>query len=168
MAAKCRRKADGAAATKSKERRNGPLALFLELNLSKTTLPKIFALKDCHDKCSQNLYRWTSINLNANVEVKMPMALFIMYHKWKREETKLVAKKVIEALAQVPEGTALVSSYMRADQTGAVCIWQARTAEQIQDYIRKMVPEMETDVVPALQFFPPAADIYSVMHSLIS
>jgi hypothetical protein len=96
------------------------------------------------------------------------MALFIMYHKWPKENVKMVAKKVIEALAQVPEGSALVSTHLRADMAGAVCIWQAKSAEQIQDYIRKMVPEMETDVVPALQFFPPAADVYTVMHALIS
>ncbi len=96
------------------------------------------------------------------------MGLFITYHKWPKENVKLVAKKVIEALAQVPEGTALQSSMLRADMTGAVCIWQAKSAEQIQDYIRKMVPEMETDVVPALQFFPPAAEVYTIMHALIS
>ena len=90
-----------------------------------------------------------------------------MYHKWPKENTKTVSKKVIEALAQPPEGSAVVSSYLRADSTGAVCIWQAKSAEEIGDYIRKMVPEMETDVVPALQFFPPAADIYTIMHELI-
>ena len=96
------------------------------------------------------------------------MALLIMYHKWPKENVKVVAKKVIECLAQVPEGTALVSSHLRADMTGAVCIWQAKSAEQIQEYIGKMVPEMETDVVPAFQFFPPSADVYTVMHALIS
>ena len=95
------------------------------------------------------------------------MALFIAYHKWPKENVKTVAKKVIEALAQVPEGTALVSTHMRADMTGAVCIWQAKSAEQIGDYLRNGVPEMETDVVPAFQFFPPAADIYTVMHELM-
>jgi len=96
------------------------------------------------------------------------MALFIAYHKFQKENVKLVAKKVIEALGQPPEGVSLESTHMRADMTGAVCIWRAKSAEEVGDYLRKMVPEMETDVVPAFQFFPPAADIYTVMHALIS
>jgi hypothetical protein len=91
-----------------------------------------------------------------------------MYHTWKKENTKVVAKKVIEALAQPPEGATLVSSNMRADQTGAVCIWQAKSGEHLQEWIRRMVPEMTADVVPCLQFFPPSPDIYSIMHVLIS
>ena len=90
-----------------------------------------------------------------------------MYHKWQKENVKTVSKKVIEAMAQLPEGAALVSSHLRADMTGAVCIWQAKSAEEIGDYMRKMVPEMESDVVPAFQFFPPAADVYTIMHEMI-
>lgn len=95
------------------------------------------------------------------------MPLFIMYHTWKREDTKIVAKKVIEALAKPPEGAMLLSSTMRGDQTGAVCVWQAKSAEELTGWIRSLVPEMGTDTVPALQFFPPGPDIYSIMHALI-
>jgi hypothetical protein len=108
------------------------------------------------------------LGLTRSKCVRTLMALFIAYHKWNVGNAKLVTKKVIEALAQTPEGTALVSTYAKADLTGAVCIWQAKSAEQIQDYMRKMVPEMETEAVPVLQFFPPAADIYTVMHAMIS
>ena len=96
------------------------------------------------------------------------MALFMMSHKWKKEDFKLVTKKVIECLAHVPEGTAVLSTYSKVDSTGAVCIWQANSGEQIVDYMRKTVPEMESDVVPVLQFFPPAPDIYTIIYSLIS
>jgi len=96
------------------------------------------------------------------------MTLFIMYHKWQKENTKVVARKVIEALANPPEGAVLVSSHMRADQTGAVCIWQAKSEQPLKDWIIRMVPEMGTDMVPALTFFPPSPDIYSIMHVLIS
>jgi hypothetical protein len=96
------------------------------------------------------------------------MPVFIMYHKWQQENTKAVARKVIEALANPPEGAAILSSHMRADQTGAVCIWQAKAPEPLKEWIVRMVPEMGTDIVPALQFFPPSPDIYSIMHVLIS
>jgi hypothetical protein len=96
------------------------------------------------------------------------MALFIIYHKWAKENMKLVAKKVIEALAQVPEGACLVNSYLRADMTGAVCIWEAKSAEQVDKFLKKMVPEMQGEVVQALQFYPPAADVYKITHALIS
>jgi hypothetical protein len=95
------------------------------------------------------------------------MQLFIMNHTWKKENTKIVSKKVIEALANPPEGSTILNSYLRADLTGAVCIWQAKSVDQIQDWIRGMVPEMGTDAVPALQFFPPGPDIYPIIHTLI-
>ena len=37
------------------------------------------------------------------------MVLVIVYHKWAIEDMKTVAKKVIEALPQCPEGTKLVT-----------------------------------------------------------
>jgi len=96
------------------------------------------------------------------------MALFIIYHKWAKQNLKTVAKKVIEALPQTPEGACLVNSYLRADMTGAVCIWEAKSAEQVDKFLKKMVPEMEGEVVPALQFYPPTADVYKITHALIS
>ena len=64
--------------------------------------------------------------------------MFIVYHKWQQEQTKAIAKKVIEAMANLPEGMALMASYFRADQTGTVCTWQAK------DCLTKMIPEMGT------------------------
>ena len=96
------------------------------------------------------------------------MVLFIVYHKWAKENMNLVARKVIEALSRVPEGACLVNSYLRADMTGAVCIWDAKSAEQVDEFLKKMVPEMKNEVVSALQFYPPNADVYKITHALIS
>ena len=96
------------------------------------------------------------------------MPLFVATHKWKKENVKTVARKVIEAMGKLPEGVNLCCSYLRADMTGAWCVWEAKSAEQIKNHLTKMVPEMETDVVPAIQWFPPSADIYAIMHTLIS
>ena len=96
------------------------------------------------------------------------MPIFVAAHSWKKEDLKIVARKVIEAMAQPLEGANMCSSYLKADQTGAWCIWEAEKAEQVKDFLTKWVPEMTTEVFPALQFFPPSNDMYSITHVLIS
>jgi hypothetical protein len=53
------------------------------------------------------------------------MPLFVAMHKWKKENLT-VARKVIEAMGQLPEGVSLCCSYLTADRTGAWCAWQAK------------------------------------------
>jgi len=96
------------------------------------------------------------------------MTIFMTTHKWKKEDLKTVAKKVIEAMGQTLEGAKMISSHLRADQCGAWCVWEAKSAEQVHDFLAKWIPEMETEVVPVLQWFPPSADLYSITHVLIS
>jgi hypothetical protein len=94
--------------------------------------------------------------------------LFVAIHKWKKENLKTVAKKVIEAMGQTLEGANMCSSYLRADQTGAWCVWEAKSADQVKDFLKKWVPEMETEVVPVLQWYPPSPNLYTITHVLIS
>ena len=57
---------------------------------------------------------------------------------------------------------------MRADMTGAICICEGKSAEQVDELLKKMVLEMEGDVVTAMQFYPPNEDVYKITHALIS
>jgi hypothetical protein len=50
------------------------------------------------------------------------MTIFMTIHKWKKEDLKTVAKKVIEAMGQTLEGAKMISSHLRADQCGAWCV----------------------------------------------
>ena len=96
------------------------------------------------------------------------MPLFIATHKWKKEDFKTVTKKVIEALQQTPEGATNCLSYVKAEMDGAWCVWEAKSAELVKDFLTKRVPEMETEVTPVLQFFPPNPDLYGILHGLVS
>jgi len=98
----------------------------------------------------------------------MQMPLFIATHKWKKEDFKTVTKKVIEALQQTLEGATLCASYVKMGMDGAWCVWQAESAELVQNFMTEMVPEMETKVTPALQFYPPDSDLYAIIHTLVS
>ena len=87
---------------------------------------------------------------------------------WKKEDFIAVAKKVIEALGNLPKEICICSSYVH--ETGAWCVYESnsdKAAEQIKDFLTKSVPNMKTEVTPVLQFFPPAQDIYSLMHKII-
>jgi hypothetical protein len=95
------------------------------------------------------------------------MPLFMVVHKWKKKDFNTVGKKVIEAMAQLPEGMAMCSSYCDADQTGAWCLWEAKSAEQLVEFFKNM-PIMSSDVKPVLQFFPPSADLYQMIHIMLS
>ena len=96
------------------------------------------------------------------------MTLLIAVHKWKKEDFNIVTKKVIEALQQVPEGTTNCFSYVKQEMDGAYCVWEAESAELVQNFMTKAVPEMETKVKPVLQFYPPAPDLYGILHTLVS
>jgi hypothetical protein len=92
----------------------------------------------------------------------------MVVHKWKKEDFPVIGKKVIEAMAQLPEGMALCTSYCDADQTGAWCLWEAKSAEQLEDFLTKMIPDASSDAKPVVQFFPPTPDLYQIMHILVS
>ena len=97
------------------------------------------------------------------------MPLFAATHTWKKEDLITVASKVMAALQQLPKGVTLCSSYLTMDS--AYCVYQAESSEageQTQQFLTKMVPEMETTVKPVLQFFPPSQDLYALMQQLIA
>lgn len=68
--------------------------------------------------------------------MRVKMALYILIHKWKKENLKAVARKVIEAMSQLPEETIMCSSYINADQTGAWCVWETKSDKQLVDYMK--------------------------------
>lgn len=115
----------------------------------------------------QNCYIVCAITDKHSYFGMISMPLFVAVHKWKKEDLKTVARKVIEAGNQPIEGFKMCSAYLRADQTGAWCVWEAKKAEQVKDFLNKWVPEMETEVLPVLQWFPPSADLYAITHVLI-
>ena len=95
------------------------------------------------------------------------MPLFVAVHKWKKEDFVIVAKKVLKVLGEPPEGVSLCSSYVY--DTGAWCVYTAESSEaeeQIKAFLAR-VPEMETEVIPVLQFYPPSPDIYAMMYNLL-
>jgi hypothetical protein len=94
--------------------------------------------------------------------------LFVAKHKWKKEDFKTVTRKVIEALQQIPKGMTNCYSYVKTEMDGAYCVWQAEKADDVKKFLTKKVPEMETKVTPVVQFFPPNADLYGIMHGLVS
>jgi hypothetical protein len=96
------------------------------------------------------------------------MPLQFAIHKWKKEKMPTVARKVIEALQQVPEGVNICSSWISAGQDGAWCVWEAESPEQVKKFLTAQVPEMETEVKPVLQWFPPSPDLYAFIHTLVT
>ena len=94
---------------------------------------------------------------------------FAAVHTWKAKDFVTVGKKVLGALANLPKGIALCSSYVH--NTGGWCIYSAESQEggkQIKTFLNTAVPEMTTDVTPVLQFFPPSPDIYPLIANLIA
>jgi len=99
------------------------------------------------------------------------MPKFIAIHKWKKGDYATVARKVIEALPHLPEGITLTYAYVAGSQDGGWCIYEAKTekgGEQIESFLKKNVPEMDTITKPILQFAPPGPDLYMLTHSLIA
>ena len=96
------------------------------------------------------------------------MPYFIAIHKWKKENTSTVLKKVIEVLKQLPEDICICHSYSK--DLEAWCIYKAKTedaGEQIKKLFEEHVPEMETEVKSVLQFYPPSEDLYSLIYDLV-
>ncbi len=95
------------------------------------------------------------------------MPLFVAVHKWKKENFVIVTKKVLKVLGNLLEGVSLCSSYVY--DTGAWCVYTAESSEaggQIKAFLAQ-VPEMGTEVVPVLQFYPPSPDIYAMIYNLL-
>ncbi|MDD1746295.1 MAG: hypothetical protein LUQ16_00870 [Methanomassiliicoccales archaeon] len=94
---------------------------------------------------------------------------FLIIHTWKKEDFKVVGRKVIEAMPGAPKGSNMISSYVDSRLTGAWCIWDTENPEEVKKYLAKVVPEMHTaDIIPILQFVPPGTDSYKIMHTLAS
>jgi len=94
---------------------------------------------------------------------------FLLIHTWKKEDFKVVGRKVVEAMPGMPKGATMISSYIDARLTGAWCVYDTEHPEEVKSYLEKKVPEMRTtDIIPILQFFPPGGDSYKIMHILAS
>ncbi len=86
--------------------------------------------------------------------------------KWKREDDVTVTRKVIEAMQKAPEDIKLCAGY-----TGECEAWgllEAKSKEQAKAFITENIPEMEIEVKPVLQFYPPSLDLYTVIHQMIT
>jgi hypothetical protein len=88
------------------------------------------------------------------------MTLILVTHSWKSEQYKIVARKVIEALQNLPKGTAIVSSHVDAQLSGAWCVYETENPDGLVKYLEKSVPEMTSQAIPVIQFFPPGPDLY--------
>jgi hypothetical protein len=89
-------------------------------------------------------------------------------HTWKKEDFKVVGKAVIEVLPQLPKGTTLVYSMTDARQTGAWCVYDTDKPSEVKALLDKHIPQMTSEMLPIIQFFPPSADIYKILHILAS
>ncbi len=94
------------------------------------------------------------------------MPLHMVVHTWKKDDFKVVGRKVIEALPKLPQGTAIISSMSDARQTGAWCVYDTDNPAGLKTFLDKHVPEMTSEVLPVNQFFPPGPDTYKIMHAL--
>ncbi len=92
------------------------------------------------------------------------MTYFMVTHSWKHEQYKLVAKKVIEALQNLPKGDAIISSHVDARLTGAWCVYESGNPDELVKYLTKQVPEMTSEAIPVIQFFPPGPELYKMIH----
>ena len=71
-------------------------------------------------------------------------------------------------MQQIPEGMVMCTAYCDTSQIGAWCIWEADSADQLEKFLKKMVPEMSRDAKPVVQFYPPSPDLYTLMHTILS
>ena len=93
---------------------------------------------------------------------------FVAVHTWKKEDFVAVGQKVLEALASLPKGITLCSSYVY--DSGGWCVYSGESSDaagKIKAFLTKNVPKMKTDVTPVLQFFPPSQDIYPLIHQIV-
>jgi hypothetical protein len=99
----------------------------------------------------------------------MDMVKAVAIHEWKAENTKVVTRKVIEALATIPSGVTLIGTW--SIEGGAYCIWEGSSpdlAAQVKAYMTEKVPEMKTETKPVVQWYPPGPDLYDFIHGLVS
>ncbi|HDO41514.1 MAG TPA: hypothetical protein ENH03_01240 [Candidatus Bathyarchaeota archaeon] len=97
------------------------------------------------------------------------MPLFLAIHKWKKEDNMTVTRKVLEVLRSLPEDICPCFSYV--GNLEAWCIYKAKSkeaGEKIKEFFEQRIPEMETEVKPVLQFYPPSPDIYTIIHTLVA
>ena len=95
--------------------------------------------------------------------------LYLLVHTWKKEDFKVVGRKVIEAMPRLPKGANPVSIFTNANQTGAWCFYETENTEELNKFWEKNVPEMHTtEVIPVMQFFPPGPELYKLIHVLSS
>lgn len=95
------------------------------------------------------------------------MALYLLTHRWKKEDFKTVGRKVIESMPGLPKGTMMLFSYADARQTGAWCVYETEHPDELVKYWNKMVPEMhDVEAIPLVQFFPPGPDSYKLIHMM--
>lgn len=92
------------------------------------------------------------------------MTYFMVTHSWKNEQYKVVAKKVIEALQNLPKGDAIISSHVDARLNGAWCVYESGNPDGLVKYLTEHVPEMTSQAIPVIQFFPPGPELYKMMH----
>ena len=61
------------------------------------------------------------------------MPLFVVIHKWKKENFKTITKKIIEA--KLPKDAKLCFAYVK--KTGLVgwCVWEAESKKPIIDFV---------------------------------
>jgi hypothetical protein len=94
--------------------------------------------------------------------------LYMCVHTWKKEDFKVVGRKVVEVLPRLPKGTSLVSTMTDARQTGAWCVYDTDKPAEVKALLDKNVPEMTSEMLPVIQFFPPGPDLYKIVHILSS
>ncbi|RLE62214.1 MAG: hypothetical protein DRJ38_10055 [Thermoprotei archaeon] len=94
---------------------------------------------------------------------KMP--LFIATHKWGKGDTLTVIKKVL--LAKRPPELKLHTVHMTTDMTEGFSLWEAESSKQVEDFIRKEIPEMNTEVKQVIEWFPPGQGLYMVIYNII-
>ena len=94
------------------------------------------------------------------------MAKYLAVHVWEKEDFATVGKKVIEGMPGLPEGVILRSSHCDARKTGAWCLYELDRPEVLEEFWAEQVPEMKTELIPVIQFFPPSEDLYKMMHAM--
>jgi hypothetical protein len=94
--------------------------------------------------------------------------LYMCVHSWKKEDFKAVGRKVVEVLPRLPKGTTLVYSMTDARQTGAWCVYDTDKPDEVKALLDQNVPEMTSEMLPVLQFYPPGPDVYKILHVLAS
>ncbi|HQN75765.1 MAG TPA: hypothetical protein PLQ92_03345 [Methanomassiliicoccales archaeon] len=114
------------------------------------------------------------------------MTFCLVTRSWKSEQYKLVARKVIEALQNLPKGTAIIHSHVDARRGAEQARRRTRDHPQPRGRSaeRRLVrvrdrepgrtgqisyqkrPEMTSQAIPVIQFFPPGPDLYKMIQTM--